>query len=466
MMRRSVLQLIALLAVLGLIAAACSDDGDTTDTTVDPAPAEETDDPADEPDEPVDEPDELVEPELDYAVHSVPADYDTIQAAVDSAAPGDLVLIDEGIYTEEVIVQTDDIVIRGVNRNTVILDGEYDEEKQHGIIIFSDGVAVENMTVRNFPVNGVFWTGDYGADDLVEGFRGSYLTVHNYGVYGIYATGSMNGQLEHSYASGGDDAAFYIGQCVACNALLYNVEGVNSQLGYSGTNSSGVIIANSNFHDNMMGVVNNSAGTNDRTPHTGTIIVGNRIHHNNNTLVPSNNAGFRLGVGSGVVLAGTVGNTVERNLIVDNDRAGVIILDWIDAIFASGNSPDFLAMDNVVRDNHVAGSSLEADFLVALNNIDAGGNGNCFAGNTYDVATPADIETVLPCDGDDTAVLTPLAESLDKFATGFEPIDYKDVPVPEYNFETMPGDPWTDPPVPAHDLPMALDLDSLTIPEG
>ena len=172
MMRRSVLQLIALLAVLGLIAAACSDDGDTTDTTVDPAPAEETDDPADEPDEPVDEPDELVEPELDYAVHSVPADYDTIQAAVDSAAPGDLVLIDEGIYTEEVIVQTDDIVIRGVNRNTVILDGEYDEEKQHGIIIFSDGVAVENMTVRNFPVNGVFWTGDYGADDIVEGFLG------------------------------------------------------------------------------------------------------------------------------------------------------------------------------------------------------------------------------------------------------------------------------------------------------
>ena len=27
-------------------------------------------------------------------------------------------------------------------------------------------------------------------ESRVDGFRGSYLTVHNYGVYGIYATGS------------------------------------------------------------------------------------------------------------------------------------------------------------------------------------------------------------------------------------------------------------------------------------
>ena len=98
MMRRSLLQLIALLAVLGLIAAACSDDGDTTDTTVDPAPtddpADEPDESDDEPDEPVDEPDEPVEPELDYAVHSVPADYDTIQAAVDCVPKPDAFIRD------------------------------------------------------------------------------------------------------------------------------------------------------------------------------------------------------------------------------------------------------------------------------------------------------------------------------------------------------------------------------------
>ena len=51
------------------------------------------------------------------------------------------------------------------------------------------------------------------------------------------------------------------------------------------------------------------------------------------------------------MLAGTVGNTVERNLIDGNERAGVIILDWIDAVFGSGENPDFLAEGNIVRDN-------------------------------------------------------------------------------------------------------------------
>ena len=59
-------------------------------------------------------------------VLNVPDDYATIQEAVDAAVPGDLVLIAEGTYNEQVTVETDDVVIRGVDRNKVILDGEYE----------------------------------------------------------------------------------------------------------------------------------------------------------------------------------------------------------------------------------------------------------------------------------------------------------------------------------------------------
>jgi pectin methylesterase-like acyl-CoA thioesterase len=57
-------------------------------------------------------------------VIAVPDDFATIQEAVDAAAPGDLILISPGTYNEAVDVATDNLTIRGLDRNTVVLDGE------------------------------------------------------------------------------------------------------------------------------------------------------------------------------------------------------------------------------------------------------------------------------------------------------------------------------------------------------
>jgi hypothetical protein len=464
-MRRSLVQLFALLALLGLVAAACGDD---TATDADPAStttAAAADDAAPTTTAtPTTDPVDTTDPGLGYTVRNVPADYASIQAAVDAAEPGDLVLIDEGVYNESVIVQTDNIVIRGMDRNTVILDGEHGEGMENGVIVFSNGVAVENLTVRNYTGNGLFWTGDYGSDIFVEGYRASYVTAHNIGVYGMYAFNAIDGQIDHAYAGASDDSSYYIGQCNPCNALLYKVEGENSQLGYSGTNSTGTTVADSWFHDNMIGVVPNSQDGEELAPNAGTLIVGNLIENNNNVAVPSRNTGFQTGLGSGVILAGTTNNVVERNTIVGNERAGVIVLDWIAEILGGGT--DYLAMDNIVRDNVISGSTLDADLLLALWDVSNGGQGNCFAGNTFGTSTPADAETVLPCGGEDTATLLDLGGLLDRFNLApFEPVDYKDVPAPELNFENMPGDPATEPPRPAIDVPMELDLDALTAPD-
>ncbi len=52
----------------------------------------------------------------------------------------------------------------------------------------ASGVAVENMTARNYTKNGFFWTG-------AKGYRGSYLTATRTGDYAIYAFDSVDGKL-------------------------------------------------------------------------------------------------------------------------------------------------------------------------------------------------------------------------------------------------------------------------------
>ena len=75
--------------------------------------------------------------------------FTTIQGAVNAAWSGDYVLIEPGIYYEEVKVTHPGIWIRGMNRNSVIIDGQH--KIGNGIEVhLTSNVWIENLTVRNF----------------------------------------------------------------------------------------------------------------------------------------------------------------------------------------------------------------------------------------------------------------------------------------------------------------------------
>ncbi|HWO71262.1 MAG TPA: cupredoxin domain-containing protein, partial [Actinomycetota bacterium] len=161
----------------------------------------------------------------------VPRDFPTIQAAVDAARPGGLVLVSPGVYRESVRVTTPYVTIRGLDRNRVILDGGF--RLANGIqVLEADGVVLENMTARHYLLNGFLWNG-------VRGYRGSYLTAYANGEYGIFAYDSVWGRIERSYASGHPDSGFYIGQCNPCHAVITDVLAEGNALGFSGTNAGG-----------------------------------------------------------------------------------------------------------------------------------------------------------------------------------------------------------------------------------
>jgi hypothetical protein len=382
----------------------------------------------------------------DDDVLAVPGEYETIQAAVDDAEEGDLVLVSPGVYREAVTVTTPGIVIRGLDRNEVILDGGF--ELDNGIrVLETDGVAVENMTARNYTTNGFFWTG-------VDRYRGSYLTAHNNGDYGVYAFDSTTGLLEHSYGSGSPDAGFYIGQCFPCDAVIRDVVSENNGLGYSGTNAGGnLLIVDSIFRDNRAGIVPNSGDYELLPPERETTVVGNLVQSNSNGSTAAIDSA-RLATGNGILVYGGIRNVVERNRVVDHDLTGIALVPAVD-------SQTWPVEDNVVRDNVVSGSGM-ADLAA----FDEEGAGNCFEGNTYDRSAPVRLERLLPCSGEGTGSrtegaldLAALADIEDKPPSA----DYRDQPAPPAQ-DDMPdasSAPWE----PAG-APPEIDLEALEVPDA
>ncbi len=347
----------------------------------------------------------------------VPADARTIQQAVDRTRPGDLVLVAPGVYRESVTVATDGIVLRGVDRNRTILDGEF--TRKNGVkVVGADGVAVENLTARNFTENGFFWTG-------VLGYRGSYLTAYRNGDYGMYAFDSQWGQLDHSYASGSPDAGFYIGQCDPCHTLITDVVAEHNQLGYSGTNSSGdLFIVRSSWSNNRAGIVPNSLDGELLPPQGDAVIAGNSVTDNGSADAATGTEGFDVLYGVGIAIIGAEGDVVTQNRVERNAVIGIGI-----APTPGIGGSFYVSSGNQVRDNTVSGSGL-ADLGIIPGDAD---DQNCFAGNTFTTSAPSDIERLKPCvgvgSGDPAAGAVDLSRFLD---TSKNPkgLGYRKTPVP------------------------------------
>lgn len=380
----------------------------------------------------------------------VPTDAATIQEAVDDADEGDLILIEAGTYSESVSVKTNNIVIRGVDRNEVVLDGQH--KFANGFTVTSNGVVIENLTVYSYQQNAVLFTGIVTnaydkageGDKVVDGYRVSYVTTYNNGLYGVYAIAARNGIIEHSYASGHPDSGFYVGQCRPCNVVLTDLIAENNAIGYYGTNASdNVWVVNSIYRNNRLGIAPNSQDAEFLAPQSETVVAGNVVENNDNPNAPKIPEGF---FGSGIAVGGGVKNIVTKNLVRGHIGAGIVLLP-MNQYVPIGNS----ITNNILVDN---------TFDLVYQTKTADSQQNCFERNTFTTSSPPDIEALMKCGATHT-LTSPVQIALPPAPDG---PNYKDVvkPGPQQNMTS----PRTAPARPMTTEPTYPSLESILVPDA
>lgn len=96
-----------------------------------------------------------------------PADFRTIQEAVDAASNGDVVLVHSGVHYEDIVISKTLSLIGDSPFDTIVDAGQ--EASASVILIGADGVAVKGLTLRNsvgssyFDVGGGIYTAQMSA---------------------------------------------------------------------------------------------------------------------------------------------------------------------------------------------------------------------------------------------------------------------------------------------------------------
>ena len=245
---------------------------------------------------------------------NVPADYPTIQEAVDAAAAGRPGPDRAGHLQRGRHVTTETSPSAAWTATTVILDGEF--ELDNGInVLEADGVAVENMTAELHRQRLLL--------DRRHGLPGSYLTAFRNGDYGIYAFDSVDGQFDHSLRLGQPRRRLLHRPVLPVrrrdrrrHLRVQRPRLLRHQLRWR------PLIINSMFRNNRAGIVPNSGLATSCATRTANHRRRQHRLRNNETDTPAIDVAL-LAQGNGILVAGGVQNVVERNRVYDHDRTGI-----------------------------------------------------------------------------------------------------------------------------------------------
>ena len=243
---------------------------------------------------------------------------ESIQAALDSSLPGDTIEIRPGSYNEALLVDVDNITIRGLKENgqRPILDGQ--NRLADAVITSSHNFTIENLVIKDYVNNGVTVHGGMNVT-----FRD--LEVHNTGLYGVYPVECRGVLVERVLATGIKDAAIYVGQ--SRDIIVRGCEVHSNVTGIEIENSVHALVENNYAHDNTGGILVFLLPNNPSKVGSDTAVRKNRIINNNHSNFgdPTSIVG-KVQPGTGLLIMAADRTTVTENEIRGNDSFGIAVV--------------------------------------------------------------------------------------------------------------------------------------------
>lgn len=322
---------------------------------------------------------------------------ESIQAAVDAAAPGSRVEVMPGEYIEThggqaAVLVEKPLQLIGLNGGgeVKILPGPGNTE---GIFVrgtadaFIEDILIEGFTIDGFSENGI-WT------YYVRNFEIRDNNVGNADHVGIYPQLSAQGLVRDNTAFGGLDSAMWVSGSEDIRVIDNEVYG--APIGLQVNVSKNIEVERIAAFDNVVGIalthhfasglgsdVDEAFGFRSESVR----FADSEVFENN---LPNPVSGGLLGnlpTGTGVLIAGHDRTYMEDNSVLDNDYAGLVLVDF--CLVVGGTDEDCAPDDNTIVRNVITGNGTnppDSEFAdLASDVIVVGvGTGNCMADNTYD----------------------------------------------------------------------------------
>jgi hypothetical protein len=319
---------------------------------------------------------------------------ESIQAAVDAAAPGATIFVKRGTYAENVAITTDGITLKG-----------------HGAKLVPPATPTTNACSPTDPAtDGICATGkvDFPADGppnvtdpisdvtisgfIVEGFKGTgilYLGAENpvvkhdllkdNGEYGVARFVSTGGKVVGNWASGSGEAGIYVGDSPEANVLVaHNATVDNVLFGiFLRDAANGHVVGNRSSGNCVGAIVLNTGGN----VAGDWFFTGNKFKENNRFCAGDDEEGTPPLSGIGVLIANAHGNKLFGNVIKGNVASGEVPFSGGVVVVNAGTPGAELPTGNVVKGNLILGNQPDLFW-------DGSGDGNVFDRNRCETSVP------------------------------------------------------------------------------
>ncbi|HVX29057.1 MAG TPA: right-handed parallel beta-helix repeat-containing protein [Nitrolancea sp.] len=324
---------------------------------------------------------------------------DSIQAAIDAAPPGTIILVAPGTYQENLLIAKDGISLRGAGAGRTILEppttpnpfcgaGDPNSPTGGGVVgicisdtDFSTGdinhtvtdVSISDLTVQNFSADGVLF---YGTNDIST----RKVESANNGGYGIAAFVSSHERHTKNWTYGNHEAGIYIGDSPDAQAFVQgNTSHDNVGSGIFLRDASHGFVSGNDTYGNCLGIwiLNTGGGTGA----TNWSLVGNTANANN-LICEDEEEGPPLS-GLGIFVAGGSSNTLIANTTDDNVPDGAAFISGGIVVFSTTDFGGADASGNRVVANRAHGNKPVDLFW------DQRGTGNVFLANRCATSDPS-----------------------------------------------------------------------------